>query len=171
MNLFILRHGIAANPGEDGLAADLPDEKRPLTAKGKQRIWRTTEALQAMEISLDVVVSSPLLRAQHTAQIVCEAMDLRRKLVLSNHLAPKGSHRLLIAQINEWEGKFKDIMLVGHEPALSGLIALLISGGTTVAVDLKKGGLAKLEISGHLRYGQCAHLAWLLTPRQLAMMS
>lgn len=170
MNLFILRHGLAANPGEDGLPKDLPDADRPLTAKGKQKLWRTTEAMQAMEIKFDVVVSSPLLRAMQTAQIVTEAMALRKKLVLTDNLAPGGSPKSLVEQINALDARAKNILLVGHEPYLSKLIALLCAGNTSAALDLKKGGLAKLELQ-KLRYARCATLAWLLTPKQLYLMA
>ena len=37
-------------------------------------------------------------------------------------------------------------------------------------IDMKKGGLAKLEIESQLRFGPCAKLAWLLTPKQMALM-
>jgi hypothetical protein len=46
----------------------------------------------------------------------------------------------------------------------------LISGGPTAAIDLKKGGLARLEVETQLRFGTCATLAWLLTPKQMALM-
>ena len=79
MNLFILRHGLAADFGDPGLPKDLKDADRPLSAKGKQRMWRITEAMRTMELTFDAVVSSPLLRARQTAQIVTEALELRRK--------------------------------------------------------------------------------------------
>ena len=166
MNLFILRHGIASNPGEDGLPKNLKDADRPLSRKGQQKMWRATEAMRGLELNLDAVVTSPLLRARQTAQIVTEAFELRRKLVFTDHLAPDGSPKLLIEQLNEIGVRSKNILLVGHAPYLSRFISLLISGSTTVAVDLKKGGLAKLEVR-HLGYARCATLAWLLTPKLL----
>ena len=169
MNLFILRHGIASDPGEDGLPKDLKDADRPLSAKGKQRMWRITEAMRTMELTFDAVVSSPLLRARQTAQTVTEALELRRKLLLTDHLAPTGNPKLLIDQLNAKGPRAKNILLVGHEPYLSELIALLIAGSPTVMIDLRKGGLAKLEVE-KLRFGRCATLGWLLTPKQLGLM-
>ena len=169
MNLFILRHAIASDPGKDRLPKNLPDADRPLSSKGQQKLWRSTEAMRAMELKFDAVVSSPLLRARQTALIVTEAFELRRKLVLTDHLAPEGSPKLLIEQINELGPRAKNILVVGHEPYLSRLISLLISGSTMAAIDLRKGGLAKLEIE-ELRYARCATLAALLTPKQLGLM-
>jgi phosphohistidine phosphatase len=170
MNLYILRHGLAAELGELGLPKDLKDADRPLTAKGKQKLWRTTEAMQAMEIKLDVVIASPLLRAMQTAQIVTEALGLRRKLILTDELTPGGSPKALLDAINALGPRTRNILLVGHEPYLSKLIALLAAGNTGAAIDLKKGGLAKLELK-KLRYTRCATLAWLLTPKQLYLMA
>ncbi len=169
MNLFILRHAIASDPGEDRLPKNLPDADRPLSSKGEQKLWRSTEAMRALELKFDAVVSSPLLRARQTAQIVTEAFELRRKLILTNHLAPEGNPKLLIEELNGLGARAKNILLVGHEPYLSRLISLLIAGSTTAAIDLRKGGLAKLEID-ELRYARSATLAWLLTPKQLGLL-
>ncbi len=168
MNLFILRHAIASNPGEDRLSKNLPDADRPLSSKGEQKLWRSTEAMRVLELKFDAVVSSPLLRARQTAQIVTEALALRRKLVLTAHLAPDGSPKLLIEQLNHLGPRAKNILLVGHEPYLSRLISLLIAGSTTATIDLRKSGLAKLDVA-ELRYARCATLAWLLTPKQLGL--
>ena len=170
MNLFILRHGIAADLGDPGLPKDLTDADRPLTAKGKKKLWRATGAMQALGLRFDVVLSSPLLRAMQTAQIVAGAMELRKKLVLTDSLAPGGSPKALIDQINQLEPRAKNILLVGHEPYLSKFIALLTTGNTSAELELKKGGLAKME-TPRLRYVRCAMLSWLLTPKQLSLMA
>jgi phosphohistidine phosphatase len=169
MNLFILRHGDASDPGENGLPRDLNDAERPLSAKGEQRTLRLTKVLRTLELKFDVVASSPLLRARQTAHIVTEALSLRRKLVLTDHLAPEGSPKLLLEQLQALGPRAKNILLVGHEPYLSQLISLLMAGNTTMAIELRKGGLAKLKVE-KLRYARCATLVWLLTPKQLAAM-
>lgn len=166
MNLFILRHGIASDPGTDGLPGNLPDAARPLSAEGRKKLERSTKAMRALELKLDAVVSSPLLRARQTAELVAAALKLRRKIVFTDHLAPDGNPQSLIEQVNGLGPRAKNILLVGHEPYLSRLLALLISGGTAAAMDLRKGGLAKLEVK-ELKFARCATLAWLLAPGQL----
>lgn len=169
MNLFILRHGIAGVPGEDGLPKNLPDTERPLSAKGRQRLAGVAEAMRKLELHFDVVLSSPLLRARQTAQDVIELLDLRRKLTLTDHLAPDGSEASLIDLVNGLGPRGKDVLLVGHEPHLSKLISLLVTGSTMALFDLRKGGLVKLEIE-QLRCGRCATLSWMLTPKQMLLM-
>lgn len=166
LNLFILRHGIASHPGEAGLSKKLPDADRPLSPAGQKKTWRTTKALRALDLKFDAVITSPLLRARQTAQIVAEAMELRRRLIFSDHLKPDGSPKLLIEQLNVVSARAKNILIVGHEPYLSRFASLLISGSTLAAVELKKGALLKLEVRD-LGYARCATLAWLLSPKLL----
>ncbi|MGA2029871.1 MAG: phosphohistidine phosphatase SixA [Verrucomicrobiota bacterium] len=165
MNLYILRHGLAVECGTPGYKKD---SDRPLTAKGKRRMWQIAEAMEAMELNFDMILSSPFLRARQTAEIVAETFELRKKLALTEALTPDGNPKLLVEQLNKL--KVKDILLVGHEPYLSQLIGLLVSGNTNMALDFKKGGLGKLEAET-LRCGRCATLAWLLTPRQMMLMA
>jgi len=170
MNIFILRHGIASDPGEDGLPKKLPDAERPLSTKGKQRLGEVTWAMRKMELEFDAVLASPLLRTRQTAQMVTEALGWKHKVILSDHLAPEGSPKSLIEQVNGLHAPVKNVLVVGHEPYLSRLIALLTTGGTTALIDLRKGGLARLDVEKELRYARCATFRWLLTPKQMALM-
>lgn len=170
MNLFFLRHGIASDPGEHGLPKTLNDADRPLAPKGREKLQRLAEMMLENDFKFDVIIASPLLRARQTAMIVSEVLELRRKLVLSDHLSPSGSPKLLIEQINGMSGKKRNILIVGHEPYLGQFLSLLISGSTNAAFALKKGGLAKLEVN-HLSYARCAKLEWLLTPKFITKLS
>jgi phosphohistidine phosphatase len=166
MNLYLLRHGLAVDRSKPGYKRDAD---RPLTPKGKQRLWRVAEAMQEMELELDAIIASPFLRAAQTAEIVAEAFEMQKKLSRAEHLTPNGNPKLLLEHIAQMKPAPKDVLLVGHEPYLSQLIGLLVAGNTNVLIDLKKGALCKLEIE-HLRCGRCAALAWLLTPKQMVLM-
>jgi phosphohistidine phosphatase len=167
VNIFILRHGIAAEPGAPGIKTDA---ERPLIAKGEQRLRAAAAAMEKMGLSFDVIVSSPFLRAKQTAEIIAKILTLEKKLTMSNGLIPGGNPQALIRQLNDLKPAPENILLVGHEPFLSRLIALLATGDTVAAIDMKKGGLCKLETED-LEYGHCATLAWLLTPRQMELMA
>ena len=114
--------------------------------------------------------SSPYARAKQTAEIVAKELKRRKKLKFTDELTPGGNPKSLIQQLNELRPKPKHILLVGHEPYLSRLIALLTAGNTGMAIDLKKGSLCKLETEA-LCYARCATLEFLLTPRQMALMT
>jgi phosphohistidine phosphatase len=167
MNLFILRHGLAVEPGAAGFAKD-PD--RPLTPKGERKLGRIAEALIELEIGFDCILSSPYLRARQTAAIIAEGLDLSKKLELTEHLTPAGSGRKLIDLINHRVPQVQNVLLVGHEPYLSELISLLLSGSRDLAVEMKKGGMCKLT-TDTLEYGRCARLEWLVGPKHLCRMA
>ena len=75
----------------------------------------------------------------------------------------------LIEELKRKHGKRKNVLLVGHEPYLSRLISLVISGSTSLPITLRKGALCKLSVDA-LIYGRCATLEWLLTSRQMRRM-
>ncbi len=165
MNLFILRHGLAVEHGTPGYA---DDASRPLTVEGKAKLREIARGMEKLGLDFDVILSSPYKRARQTAKITAEELDLEKKLAFSEALIPDGSERELISQINQPKHRSENILLVGHEPYLSELISLLVSGGRDASVELKKGGLAKLSMQS-LKCGRCASLEWLLTPKQMAM--
>jgi len=166
MDVFLLRHGIAEEQAPRGG----PDSERRLTEKGIRRVRLIARAMREMELEFDLILSSPFPRARETAEIVAEAIGLQDRLQLSQHLAIPASSTKLIAHINATQPLPPSVLLVGHEPHLSGLASLLLAGTPSVELVLKKGGLCKLEVSG-LHAARCASLAWLLTPRQMMLMA
>ena len=167
MNLYLLRHGIAT---ELGTAGSRLDSERPLTAKGKDRLRKVAKAMAELDLTFDLILSSPFQRAKQTAEIIAKDFKLRKNLVFSDDLTPTGNPRLLIQELNQFRPEPKNVLLVGHEPYLGKLIALLAAGNTSLEIDFKKGGLCKLEAES-LVYGRCAKLVWLLTPRQMELMT
>ena len=167
MNLFLLRHGIAADFGEAGITKD---SERPLTSEGIAKMKRITAAMLAMELDFDVILSSPFLRARETAELVVRMMKLQDRLKLDPGLACGGDMREVVRRLATSKPAPESALLVGHEPDLSRLISLLVSGDTGFPVTMKKGGLCKLS-ADPLLYGRCATLEWLLTPKQMALMA
>ena len=167
MNLYLMRHGFAVEPGTPGYDSD---GERPLTSKGERRVRRVAEALAKMEVSFDLIFSSPLVRARQTAQALVEEAKDKQKVQLTEHLAPGGSPKELIELLQGASGPAQEILLVGHEPDLSRLASLLLTGGDGPTVIFKKGGTAKLAID-KLRAGRCATIEWLMTSHQLEMMT
>ncbi len=164
MNLYLLRHGLAVERGTHG-----KDSDRALTPKGERKLWRIAEAMEALKLSFDVILSSPYKRARQTAEIIAEAFNARKHLDFSETLSPSGDAKKLIEHLADLSPEPNAVLLVGHEPYLSELISLLVAGERGASVVMKKGGLCKLEVES-LRAGRCASLAWLLTPRQMALM-
>jgi phosphohistidine phosphatase len=160
MKLYILRHGDAAEHGDPRYK----ETERPLTPKGIQRTKQLAHALRQMEITFDVVLTSPLARARESAEIIAHGLRLEKELEVADCLAPSGSMQKLVEQINAIRPAPESVLLAGHEPYLSGFISLLCVGGLNLAVKMKKGALCRLEVET-LSCGKCATLEWLLQPR------
>ena len=163
MDLYVLRHGVAEDRGGSGCRSD---GERPLTAKGVRRMARQVRGLRSLEVSIDVVLTSPLVRAVQTAEIVHEGLRVTGGLVTSNALAPGGSPSQLISNLATGYSSTGDVMVVGHEPYLSSLISILTTGDPEPVVRLRKGALCKVRVPAP-RYGRCGWIEWSMTPKQM----
>ena len=166
MNLYLMRHGIAATVEQSGIDSD---NERPLTPKGIKRMRRAAEGLRRLKLPVDAVVTSPLLRARQTAEIVAEAFGLEGHLEEIPELAPQHSVDRLISAVTRFSDK-KHLLLVGHNPLLSQAFSFLIADNEiALTIELKKGGLCRIEIDS-LPPPSPATLHWVLTPKQLRLL-
>ena len=165
MNLFLLRHGIAVEPGSPGARSDA---ERHLSPEGKKKMRKIASGMKALDLSFDLILSSPYARARETAEIV--AREFGVVLEFTPRLEVGGDPAALVAEVAARSTDLADLLLVGHEPQLSRLISHLLSGDPGLSVTMKKGGLCKLDVP-RLRYARSATLEWLLTPSQLAHLS
>jgi phosphohistidine phosphatase len=157
LRLYFLRHGQAAGRAEwQG-----EDAARPLTTDGKRRLQREGAALRALDPGLDLIITSPLLRAQQTAEIVASALGPGAKLTTDPRLAPGFGPGQLKALLAAHRGA-SALMLVGHEPDFSETVSHLIGGGR---LDVKKGALALVELED--RAALAGRLLWLIPPKVL----
>jgi phosphohistidine phosphatase len=168
MNLYLLRHGIAAAQDDPGIESD---GERPLTSKGMKRMRKAARGLRRLDIPFSAVLTSPLLRARQTADIVAQALGLESHLEEISGLAPESSVDHLIFGLTRFQDR-EHLLLVGHEPLLSNTAAFLLTGknGADLELALKKGGLCRIEIDG-LPPGTPGTLQWFLTPKQLRLLA
>lgn len=157
--LYLIRHGVAEERGE----AWPDDAKRPLTARGMLRVRKAVRGLARLGVSIDVVLTSPLVRARQTAEIVAGGFDPRPQLVNADSLAPGGAYRAVVADL-EKHARRSHIALVGHEPDIGELAARLID--TRHPVEFKKGAICRIDV-GTLPPTGPGTLRWFLTPRIL----
>ena len=162
MRLYVMRHGDAG----DHASWDGDDFERPLTERGRERTLAMAEHLDAIGIAPRRVLTSPLARAAQTAAIVAEVLGGVETLVqddrLGAHFGIDGLSRIL-ADNEEAEA----LLLVGHEPTLSRVIADLIGGGEIL---MKKGAVAAVDIAPRAGKGggrPSGTLLWLLSPGSL----
>lgn len=163
MDLYILRHAIAADRGR--IASDA---KRPLTDEGRERLRRTTQAWEGLGVIVDRLITSPYLRAHQTAEIAAEALGLV-DVDVCEALAAGASPAEMIAALAERCTDRDRVMVVGHEPDLGRLISTLVSGDDEAGFRMKKAGLSKLTVDS-LHAGRCGVLEWHLWPRHMLKM-
>ena len=139
MNVGFFRHGPAVARGTQGVS----EADRPLTPEGRKKTVQAARGLRELDLGFDAVYTSPLPRALQTAEIVAGVLQLKAPKVLDG-LSPGGSPRRLLAGLAQL--KAETPLLVGHEPLLSSAVLLAVSGVSTGAIELKKAGLAVVEI-------------------------
>lgn len=122
--------------------------------------------MRALGLDFDAILSSPYARARQTAEIVARVFKARKKLEFTDHLACEGDPRKLVAEVRRKHGDCGSVLLVGHEPYLSGFVSTLLCGDPGLPIELKKGGLCHLSVEG-LTHGRCAALRSLMGPAQL----
>ena len=166
MNLYVVRHAIAV---QRGTAGDEDDSQRPLTDTGRKKMKKIVKGLRQFEIELDVILSSPYVRACDTAKILANEFKMDNQLSFSDNLIPPGNFEALIDEIHE-KYDVNSIALVGHEPMLSQLISWLMTGDKNANIMLKKGGVCFLS-ADNLYQDHRATLEWLLTPALMVELS
>ena len=157
--LFLVRHAIAAERGEDWPN----DDKRPLTARGVGRFKECVEGLVKLGVVVDEIFTSPLVRAKQTAEILAGGLPGTPEVKILDPLAPGHAPGSVMAQLAK-HARRRRIALVGHEPDLGELAAHLIGAGR--ALPFKKGGVCRIDVES-LTSRRPAALAWFVTPRLL----
>jgi phosphohistidine phosphatase len=161
MKVLIIRHGPAGDP--DAWEAEGRDDRlRPLTPDGKKDMREAAFGLATLQPSVDLVATSPLVRAAQTAEII--ASEYESKVVTVDALQPGEEPARTLDWLRDQPAE-GTVALVGHEPHLSGLICYMLSGKTGAFVELKKGGACLLEATA--ASAGSSTLQWLLTRREL----
>ena len=158
MIIYFLRHASAGEP----ISNPKKDEKRALDESGVEQCGYVGRALAALDVQVDVILSSPLKRAAQTASLVGNEMGHEGKLQFDPSLRPGASFADFRKMLDKY-AKHEAVMVVGHNPSLSEFLGSSISeGGCEAAVDLKKGAVARVETNR-----TAGSLTWCLTPKIL----
>jgi phosphohistidine phosphatase len=157
--LYLIRHGLAADRGEN-----YPDDtKRPLTSEGIQKLKKEGKALVALDVTFDVVLTSPLVRTRQTAEIIAASFRDAPPLVNVQALAPGGTHNGIIDELAK-QHRRRRIAIVGHEPGIGELAGRLV--GLRRPLEFKKGSIARIDVAALPPAGP-GELRWFLSPRIL----
>lgn len=162
MELLVVRHAIAEDR-EAYAASGRDDALRPLTAGGARKMRRAARGLRELVSAIDVVVTSPLTRANETAEIIRRAYKLD-----GLETAPVLEPTVPLDDVVAWLSRFESglVAIVGHEPQLGRLVTCLVAGTDRSAVELKKGGACLIEFDERPGAGK-GRLIWAVPPRTL----
>jgi phosphohistidine phosphatase len=159
LSIYLVRHAIAEERGDKW-----PDDAmRPLTHGGAARMRRAIAGLRALDMKVDVVLTSPLVRAVETAELLVEELRPVPELRYLSALAPGGSPAKIadaVAAVHATRG----VALVGHEPDLGELAAWLT--GLRTALAFRKGGVCRLDLVAPAAT-RSAQIVWVALPKML----
>jgi phosphohistidine phosphatase len=158
-SVYLVRHAIAADRG-----SDWPDDtKRPLTSKGISRMREVVDGLNDLEVRIELVLTSPLVRAKQTADLLAAGLKPAPPVEIIAEMVPGTPPAKLAEALGPMSGR-RSIALVGHEPGLGELAAWLV--GAKAPFEFKKGGVCRIDVQALPPAGN-GQLIWLATPRML----
>lgn len=148
MRILLVRHADAVAEG-----ATLPDEHRYLSPAGRHQVRELSALLAEAGLELGAVMTSPLVRAVQTAELLVRWLDWNGSIEVSHYLAPAGAS---LRVVTEWLARCAQpltgatLVAVGHEPAMSRLVEQLATDSGTVP-SLRKAEACFIE-DGSLRW-------------------
>ncbi len=157
--LYVIRHAVAEERGD----AWPDDTKRPLSEDGIARMRKAARGLSRIGLALDVVLTSSLVRAKQTAELVAAALNPKPPISVVDSLAPGGTYLEIVADL-EKHARRKRIALVGHEPGIGEFAARLI--GSRHSIEFRKGAVCRIDLDA-IPPSSPGDLRWLLTPKIL----
>ncbi len=158
MQLLLVRHAIALDRNIPGIA----DSLRPLTEEGVTRFRKTARSLAAI-VAPGLILTSPMLRAKQTAEILAgewPGVSLHESAALGNGSRLQFEEALGRKSIPELVGA------VGHEPWLSDWTAEWLGASLGSTFAFKKGGAALIEFDGRPLRG-AGRLLFFAAPKAL----
>ncbi len=162
MELYFIRHGIAVDRMDKKVASD---EERWLTDEGIKKMETAAKGFTKIVTALDHIFSSPLVRAQQTAKIVSKAFKKSPSITIDEGLSP-GVTFETIERLTQDFSHNASLAFVGHEPDMSRLISILITGSDQSWFEMKKGAIGCIGVEGKPIPGS-GILLWLMQPKHL----
>jgi len=166
VQLYLIRHGIAVDIGENGVNRD---SQRMLSEKGRKRTNQAMRGLIHLGGVPDCIFTSPLVRARETAEILSRQSGNEIDITEMPHLEPSGSPEKAIDWLSEQELPDR-VAIVGHMPNIADLASILLIGTDSLCLHFKKSGVCSLSIDLEIEPG-AAVMDWLFQPSQLRLVS
>ena len=164
MQLIVIRHATAVKR-ETFVQTGQEDSQRPLTEVGSKRMRLAASGLRSIVPVIDLLGTSPLVRAAQTAKIVSEVYGGIERFERVPELSPGNPPASVVSWMQKLN-RSETVAIVGHEPDLGILVSWLLSGTEHHFHKLKKGAACLLDFPGTVAASK-AELVWALRPAQL----
>jgi phosphohistidine phosphatase len=162
MDIYFIRHGIAVDP-----TATDDDRDRWLTKQGIKKVRQVASSLRGLDLEFDIIISSPLVRAEQTAEILIN-QGLSEVLGIQPDLAPGGNLEQWVQWLKDYQAQHpqaQSMAVVGHEPGLSTWTEMLLFNQVFQRLQLKKAGIIAVHWPVTISpLGNC-QLLWLIPPK------
>ena len=157
MELYLFRHGHA----EDGKPGS-SDADRELTDEGRKKVAEVVKAAHKAGVEPSLILSSPYKRALQTAELAAAGFAFKNGVLQTNALVPHGSPEKVWSELREHKDE-SAIVLAGHEPLMSRLIAYLLAS-PALRLEMKKAALVRIDVQ---TVGAAPHgtLRWMIYPK------
>ena len=153
MKLYLVQHARAASEEQD--------PQRPLTQEGRRELQKVIKFIKPLKLSVDYLWHSEKKRAIQTAELLAEAIEIKKSKTLREGLGPNDD---VTALKDELDAARDDIMIVGHLPFLNKLASLLLAGRESAdAIAFKNAGIVALSRSEVNKW----QIDWMVTPETL----
>jgi phosphohistidine phosphatase len=157
VELYVFRHGIAEDAPPGGKDAD-----RALTDDGRKKVVDVVKAARRAGLAPSLIISSPYVRAVQTAKSAAEVLGYKGEIVCIDALVPHGTPEGVWKELRDYSEETA-ILLAGHEPLLSLLVAHLLAA-PELRVEMKKAALVRIDVES---FGPAplGTLRWMITPK------
>jgi phosphohistidine phosphatase len=171
MRILLIRHAIAEER-ETFVLTGKHDDARPLTPRGDRRFRQVVRGLRTVVPRIDVIATSPLVRAQQTASILSAGYGGVPSVEVLRPLVPSGVHEDVVTWLEAKRELWREaaaiavVAMVGHEPELGRLASWWLTGTPGTWLPIKKGGVLAIDFADRVVPGR-ARLVWAMTPSVL----
>jgi phosphohistidine phosphatase len=161
VEIYIVRHGDAIDREDPSVTSD---EMRALTERGRAEVGAMATLLGRLGVKPALVLSSPLVRARQTAEILTDALGPRGGPTLSDELIYGGSLAGVLSDILS-HGRPEQVILAGHMPSVGHLIGWLTWNDPDSSVPMRTGAVCRVDLPDESPFPGNGDLRWLIPPR------
>lgn len=161
MEIYIVRHGDAIDRNDPAITNDA---MRWLTEAGRDEVGVTARVMERLGVTPDLILTSPMVRARQTADIIADLIGPESGPVTSEHLVYGGSFAGILDDISSY-GSPRRVVLTGHMPSVGHLVAYLVWGMPEIGIPFRTGEVCRVDLPDASVAPGSGRIRWLIPPK------